>query len=157
MRGWMIRTKEIQKTPLWLFEKSLYTGCSVKQGEVKNPYLKGNRPFYCLAHHPSPPQTLNVLQVADGPHKTCCPELSTGSRQTLIRTVPRGSLSSSIWTLYPFLTEPKIVGIFLMATSHFCFIRSLCSWLFSHWLPQTWVSTSLVYTFFISWNPSSSL
>lgn len=55
---------------------------------------RGKGPFYHLAHHHSPHQTLDVLQVAGVPRKTYCPELSLGSRQSLIRTVSRGSISS---------------------------------------------------------------
>lgn len=128
----------------------IYSGSLIKLGEIKNPYLMMNRLFCHLDHHYSPSQTLDVLQVIDVPRKTCCPELRTSSRQSVIRTVSKGSISSSHRVLYPFSTESKIIGIFLMATSCFCFIWSLCSWLFSHWLLQIQVSTSLVSAVFYS-------
>lgn len=146
----MNRISERQKKTLWLF-KHFFILASWSSRRHYKSVLDDEQAILPSCSSPLSPQTLDVFQVVDVPHKTCCPELSTGSRQSLIRTVSRGSIFSSHQALYPFLTESKIVGILFMATSHFCLIWSLCSWLFSHWLPQTQVYTSLVYAgFFIS-------
>lgn len=138
----MNTTNEVQKTPFILAPRW-------SREELKSHPCRRKGPFYRPAHHRSPPQTLDGLQVADVPYKTRCPELSTDSRQGLIGTVSRGIISSSHLNTLSLLTEPKIVGVCLTATSRFCVIRSLCPRWFSYWLLKTQISTSFVCTFYI--------
>ena len=138
----------MQKRPLWLFKYSLYPGSWPSREKFKYPPQSGSGLFYCLTHHHSPPQALHVPQAVGVPHKTCCPELSTD---------PGQRDSGCVYQVHPFQppertlssTEPKVVGMLLLAISCFRCIWSLCSWLFFTLTAANTISTSLVHLFYI--------
>lgn len=81
---------------------------SSSREKLKSHLQRWSRPCYHFPHHYSPPQTLDVLQVVNVPHKTCCPEPSTDSRQSLInKAVSERCISSSHLNTLSFLTELK--------------------------------------------------